>query len=193
MTRDEQKEKRYQEILCAGLELFIKKGYAATKVADIAKQAGMSAGLMFHYFESKEQLYIELVKLGLSGPKAVMAGAGGEPLAFFETAAKEVIAYISEDPFVAKMFVLITQAMYSEGIPASAKVMMEGFGAVADSAEIIRAGQAAGTIRQGDPLALSMAFWGAINGVAEQIAKSPEMPAPEPQWIVDIIRKKEEL
>lgn len=53
-TRDEQKEKRRKEILTAGLDLFIRKGYSATKIKDIAEHVGMSVGLLFHYFESKE-------------------------------------------------------------------------------------------------------------------------------------------
>ena len=49
-TRKEKKERRRQEILYAALELFVTKGYAATKITDIAKSANMSRGLMFHYF-----------------------------------------------------------------------------------------------------------------------------------------------
>jgi AcrR family transcriptional regulator len=64
-TRKEQKEKRRQEILCAALELFVSRGYAATKITDIAAQANMSTGLMFHYFESKEKLYEELIRMGV--------------------------------------------------------------------------------------------------------------------------------
>ena len=56
-TRKEQKERRRQEIINAALELFVSKGYAATKITDIAKRVNMSIGLMFHYFESKEALY----------------------------------------------------------------------------------------------------------------------------------------
>ena len=40
-VRDIQKEKRRKEILEAGLDLFIRKGYAATKIKDIADQVGM--------------------------------------------------------------------------------------------------------------------------------------------------------
>lgn len=61
------KERRRQEILYAALELFVTKGYAATKITDIAKSANMSRGLMFHYFESKEKLYEELIRMGLEG------------------------------------------------------------------------------------------------------------------------------
>ena len=49
-TRKEKKERSRQEILYAALELFVTKGYAATKITDIAKSANMSRGLMFHYF-----------------------------------------------------------------------------------------------------------------------------------------------
>lgn len=66
-TRKEQKEQRRQEIINAALELFVSKGYAATKITDIAKKTNMSTGLMFHYFESKEQLYEALVQMGLEG------------------------------------------------------------------------------------------------------------------------------
>ena len=74
-TRKEQKERRRQEILQAGLELFVTRGYAATKIADIAKKVGMSTGLLFHYFESKEKLYEALVQMGLEGT-AYPAGLG---------------------------------------------------------------------------------------------------------------------
>ena len=57
MKRQEQKEARRQEILYVALDLFVKKGYAATKITDIAEKASMSVGLLFHYFESKEKLY----------------------------------------------------------------------------------------------------------------------------------------
>ena len=53
VSRQEQRERRREEILRAALRLFVRKGYAGTKVGDIAEAVGMSTGLMFHYFESK--------------------------------------------------------------------------------------------------------------------------------------------
>ena len=63
-SRQEQKEERRQKILMTALTLFVQKGYADTKIADIAAAVPMSTGLMFHYFESKEVLLTELVKMG---------------------------------------------------------------------------------------------------------------------------------
>ena len=68
MKRQEQKEYRKQEILYAALDLFVKKGYAATKITDIAEKVSMSVGLLFHYFESKEKLYEEALVI-MCNPK----------------------------------------------------------------------------------------------------------------------------
>ena len=46
-TRKEQKERRRQEIINAALELFVSKGYAATKITDIAKMYGFSGSSYF--------------------------------------------------------------------------------------------------------------------------------------------------
>ena len=59
MNRKEQKEQRRIDILYKGLELFVNKGYKATKITDIADELNISVGLLFHYFKSKEDLYYE--------------------------------------------------------------------------------------------------------------------------------------
>ena len=52
-----------QEIIVdAALEVFRDKGYANTRMADIAGRAGVSYGLVYHYFESKEVLFDVIVE-----------------------------------------------------------------------------------------------------------------------------------
>ena len=189
--RDEQKERRREEILRAGLELFVRRGYTATKIKDIADAVGMSVGLLFHYFSSKEELYCTLVGYGVSTPMSAVAPAGEEPLAFFSRAAREVLGYAKQDAFTADMFVFMNQALLSEDVPQSAKKLLAGFDVYTPTAEIIRAGQENGTIRAGDPLALAEAFWCAISGIAQMIACYPGLPLPESEWVVDILRKHE--
>ena len=62
--RNDQKQQRRLQILGVALDLFIRRGFSATKISDIAHAADMSVGLLFHYFPSKEALYEELIKLG---------------------------------------------------------------------------------------------------------------------------------
>lgn len=188
--REDQKEKRRQEILYEGLCLFITKGYSGTTIKDIAGAVGMSAGLMFHYFASKEELYLALVSQGIEGPMSSLQPMGLEPMAYFEMTAELILTYINTQPFVAKMFVLMNQAYYSDDVPARVKELLRGFDVYSPTAEIIRQGQLNGTIRSGDPIALSIAFWSAIQGIADTLAMYPQMPCPESSWITDILRAK---
>ena len=55
------KESRPAEIIEAALELFVANGFKATKLDDVAKQAGVSKGTVYLYFESKEALFREVV------------------------------------------------------------------------------------------------------------------------------------
>jgi AcrR family transcriptional regulator len=56
------KEDRPQEITQAALEAFTEKGYAATRVEEVAKRAGVSKGLLYLYFKTKEELFKAVVK-----------------------------------------------------------------------------------------------------------------------------------
>lgn len=60
--RREQKEVRREQILNAGLDLFIRNGYHGTTTKEIADIFGISQGLLFHYFGSKEEVYLELLE-----------------------------------------------------------------------------------------------------------------------------------
>jgi AcrR family transcriptional regulator len=174
----------------AGLEIFIRKGYSATKISDIAEQVGMSVGLLFHYFASKEALYEELITIGISGPMSVMDVTDKEPLMFFENITNQIFHLILKDSFSSKMFVLMNQAFYNEAAPQSIKDKLQSFDVYTPTTLIIQKGQANGTIREGNPYALAIAFWCAIQGIAEQIALKPDTPYPESEWIIDIIRRK---
>jgi AcrR family transcriptional regulator len=187
-SREEQKADRRVAIMKAGLDLFVRKGYSATKISDIAREAKMSVGLLFHYFESKEKLYEELVRSGLAGTQSFMEFDREHPLEFFEETARIIFGYMKEKT-VTQMFVLMGQALISEATPQSVKEIVSQVNNIEASVPLIEAGQKLGLIREGDPLALSIAFWESIQGIAEGLAGNPDLPCPDPSWIVDIIRK----
>jgi TetR/AcrR family transcriptional regulator, fatty acid metabolism regulator protein len=56
------KSDREKIIIEAALKVFSTKGYASTRMADIAKEADMSYGLVYHYFENKEKLFDAIVE-----------------------------------------------------------------------------------------------------------------------------------
>jgi len=53
-TRAVSQEERRRQILDAAVRAFAKRGYHASRVSDIAEEAGVAYGLVYHYFESKE-------------------------------------------------------------------------------------------------------------------------------------------
>ncbi len=190
MKRSEQKEKRRQEILNAGLDLFIRKGYAATRTAEIAETVGMSEGLLFHYFETKEKLYLTLLETAADGKDNIFELKDVSPLRFFEETAKTILEYVVKEPFAAKLFVLMNRAQYASELSDKISNYSMRKKDMENAVKLIVQGQREGSIREGNPVALATAFFMAIQGIAENIARRPEMPAPNPEWIVDIIRRK---
>lgn len=64
-TRQRRKEARPAELLSAALDLFVERGYAATKLDDVAARAGVSKGTLYLYFESKEALFKAVIEQGI--------------------------------------------------------------------------------------------------------------------------------
>ncbi len=64
--RERRKEARPGELLQAALELFVEKGYAATRSEEVATRAGVSKGTLFLYFSSKEDLFKAVIQSNLS-------------------------------------------------------------------------------------------------------------------------------
>ena len=56
------KEARPAEIVAAALEVFVERGFAAAKLADVARRAGVTKGTLYLYFDSKEALFKAVVR-----------------------------------------------------------------------------------------------------------------------------------
>jgi len=65
--RGRRKEARPGELLDAALDLFVEKGFAATRSEEVAARAGVSKGTLFLYFASKEELLKAAVRENISG------------------------------------------------------------------------------------------------------------------------------
>jgi len=59
---ERRKEARPAELVSAALELFVEKGYAGTRLDDVAGRAGVSKGTLYLYFENKEELFKAVVR-----------------------------------------------------------------------------------------------------------------------------------
>ena len=91
--RRRRKEARPQEILGAALAEFAANGYAATRLDDVARRAGISKGTIYLYFDSKEELFKEVVRRSvvpqLENLRAAVDGFSGSVEDFIRTRFKE--------------------------------------------------------------------------------------------------------
>lgn len=188
MKRTEQKEKRRQEILSTALGMFTCKGYAATRTAEIAKAVGMSEGLLFHYFATKEKLYFNLIDIAISNRESTFKLDNSDPIFFFEKVAEYIIDNCAKDNFVAKLFVLMNQAENNTDLSKEVSENIVGEKQLNESVEIIKKGQVNGSIKCGDPLALALTFWLSIHAIVENMVHNPNHPIPNPKWFADILR-----
>jgi AcrR family transcriptional regulator len=67
VRRGRRKQARPGELLDAALDLFVEKGFAATRSEEVAARAGVSKGTLFLYFPSKEELFKAVVRENMSG------------------------------------------------------------------------------------------------------------------------------
>ena len=68
--RERRKQDRPGELLEAALDLFVEKGFAATRSEEVAARAGVSKGTLFLYFPSKEELFKAVVMENVARPVA---------------------------------------------------------------------------------------------------------------------------
>ncbi|MBI1394949.1 MAG: TetR family transcriptional regulator [Betaproteobacteria bacterium] len=59
------KDARPAELLAAALDIFVEKGYAATRLDDVARRAGVSKGTLYLYYDGKESLFKAVIRTGL--------------------------------------------------------------------------------------------------------------------------------
>lgn len=83
--RRRRKEARPQELTAAALALFVEKGFAATRLDEVAARAGVSKGTLYLYFDSKEALFKAVISEGIvpaiDAGEAMLAECQDDPVA----------------------------------------------------------------------------------------------------------------
>ena len=165
------REAQYATILACALDLFVSRGFAATRVADIAGAAGISPGLLYHYFPGKDDILVALLEQSL--PRMAAAAAALEAMAGpvadkIVLALQRLLEGIRENSETGKHHLLIAQVSASDVLPDPARAIIERH--AREPYQVMRRifaqGQAEGTVRQGDPGQMAMIFWALIKGLS---------------------------
>lgn len=191
------KDKRKIQVLDSALKLFAIKGLAATKISDIAKDAGFSQGLVYHYFKSKNEIFTALIKNAFNSlieACMLLDNMEMEPLDKIAFAYEELIKGWMKDKGTTRNHLLIANASISDSIPAEAQqVINESYKVPYDILQkIIEAGQKDGSIAKNSSKELAMMFWSTINGLAiYRAVHENEFVKPDVQIFVQMFKNKE--
>lgn len=165
------RESRKDKIRNAALLQFVKQGLFATRIQDIAAEAGIAQGLLYHYYSSKDEIFVDLINEALDKTIAAsysvrdMETGPGEKIRF---ALERLVDTIENSQTFLDTCRLITQAINSTAIPIDAQDLIQEKRNIPYQVieAIMAAGQKEGTIVAGDPKMLSILFWTSINGLA---------------------------
>jgi len=98
------KDARPEEIVSAALEVFADRGFAATKLEDIARRAGVTKGTIYLYFDSKEALFKALIRQTIvpviAQGEAVAQSFTGSARELFERLVREYWRLVGETSLV---------------------------------------------------------------------------------------------
>ena len=175
------KEARLEKIHQSALLLFASKGLAATRIGDIARESGMSMGLVYHYYASKEAVYTALVQTAFKRLNTAVDALESMPQSAWEKI-EMALTSIGND-FINNTHsrcyhLLIAQSdLYTE-VPEQARRIIDSERRKPYKAmsRIIKKGQEEGSIIQGDAEALATMFWLLVKGMAMHSA------AQKDQW-----------
>ncbi|HET7122083.1 MAG TPA: TetR/AcrR family transcriptional regulator [Solirubrobacterales bacterium] len=153
-----------RQILDAAVRVFARQGFHATRVSDIADEAGVAYGLVYHYFRSKDEvlneLFVERWSLLLAAIEEADR-AGSDPREKLGAVATFIFESYRHDPDLMKVIIVeVTRAANSFGQTHLEEIRR----AYESIARIVAEGQEQGVFRLDvDPLFASMAFYGAIE------------------------------
>ena len=187
------RDNRREEILRAALRVFAERGLKNATVSDIARAAGMSHGLLYHYFASKDALVEALFEQKFEGMRLinedVFAGEG-PVLPRMERACERMLAQTEADPDLA---LFVTQTLVSRAVPEALRARMAENGRLAldQLAALIAEGQRTGEIASdASPESLATAVAALVRGLAlfHEIKLAQERPAPPRDVLTRLLR-----
>jgi len=163
------REESINKIRKAALEVFSNKGFSASRIQDIAREAKISQGLLYRYYSSKEEIFADLISDSLdkmSESALYIKNMEGTFEKKLEFAIKNLIKSINEKDNFGKTSRLVLQGVTAAKISDEVKNMLKRKMDIPYEimAEFMEEGQTSGEIIDGDPYDLSVIFWSMVNG-----------------------------
>jgi AcrR family transcriptional regulator len=200
MTRQRSDEWRKQQIRAAATRCFVRRGFGATRLLDIAREAGLSKGGVYFHYRAKEALFHDILDTQL---KTLEARWSFEPVSdqpADRTLSRLVVAHLrtmEDEPDETRLcHLLVSMApqdtSFREKLDEAFRVMRSLY------AGVIERGIREGVFREGDPAQLAHCVLGLVQGLAAQSAtdvdgKLPLRPEHAADYVLEMLRTSDRV
>ncbi len=162
------RDARKVSILVSAAHVFARKGYSDTRIADIAQAAGMSQGLIYRYFEGKDQVFAALVEqftVGAREGSRMCLNRPGTAWDKLYCLTSQILPFQFEQP---EMSLVTLQAQSNEAVPKPVREMALQHSKLflAMVRQLIVEGQEAGQIVRREPDQLAILYLSTLQGLA---------------------------
>ncbi|XID95555.1 TetR/AcrR family transcriptional regulator [Paenibacillaceae bacterium WGS1546] len=194
-----------EKIQTAAMRLFVSKGFDSVNVQDIADLAGISIGLLYRHYRTKEDLFQELASFAQAGVGKLIElfESGASPKELIDRFVDEIYYDMTSGEELANLLILMKQDVSrdtaepdrrgGESKSNSAKMFRKGQELQNAMTKLIRKGQQSGEFGSGDPHAMALFFFSAIHGLAEmKMLLKEDFVMPSPSIVTAFLYRKGE-
>ncbi|MCH5586703.1 TetR/AcrR family transcriptional regulator [Shimazuella sp. AN120528] len=182
------RDNRIEQILGVGLRIFARKGYIGTKLSTIASEAGISKGLLYHYYKSKDEFLETLIHRAIQELESgiqEMYQTPATPLEKF----KNMLDFKEEEQYY---FLLIHQVLLSEEVPDKLKNIAKehflGTELFDKLVPLFKEGQELGEFAPGDPNKIVTSFLTVQSGLmALNLINDEKFIKPDPDILIRML------
>jgi AcrR family transcriptional regulator len=181
--RPDVSEERRDQILESAIKVFTRKGFADTRMDDVAADSGLSKGLLYWYFKSKEEVILAIADW-LFGAEfrrmEKLSAAGGSARAcldeFLDLFVADLRAILKVAPVIYEFYAL---AFRNSAVRKAMQAYLHRF--LAFMEPVIRRGMETGEFAPGDARVKAIAVGAALEGTLLLWAYAPKLFDPERQ------------
>ena len=184
------RDERQAHILRAAAHVFARKGLAAATIADIAAVANVSHGLTYHYFESKEEIFRQLIVRAMQGTEHILREARTREGTVIERLRWLINTMIEGTKDSADDMLIVQQAAISEAVPPDVREMvLNGPPTLVKLlSELLCEGQLCGEIIAGDADQLALLLLSCIQGIFSNIVLRLDQYSIEPETMLRLFQ-----
>ncbi|MFL5348245.1 MAG: TetR/AcrR family transcriptional regulator [Hyalangium sp.] len=183
------KGERRRAVLRAAREVFARKGYAAAKIVDIAAAAGISHGLVHHYFPGKEALFAAVIQETVEAWETLVAEVRQQPGTPWERLVhlcSRMMRGLYDEP----EHLLVIVHAYTEDAALAVRDGLNRYQRQIDEplVALIEEAQRDGAVTPGPPEELARAWMAMVKGLAIGRVMNPASALPPLELVLRILK-----